>query len=214
MLVSSSFSAGGWIALSRRAMADNFWGFEVPALDDSWTRGNVPPLKNKEVFDYEADGETLVTWWAVEQCPIKSCKTWSRAKCWSLVSEMHCVAYAKNHLMNHAVPDHQRRWEEANDLCFELPVQQTTYKMKELALWWNPDGSKPTKRQRVEDEGGAANQRSSSSHHELPGPEMGEVVESLERAERAITNAESEAKKIKQTVDLMKHCVAYAKNHL
>jgi len=193
---------------------------EVPAI---WAeRKNVPPLKNKEVFDYEADGETLVTWWTVEKCPIKSCKNWCRAKCWSMVSETHCVAYAKNHFMTHAVENHQRSWSEANDLCSELPVQKTTYKMKELAFWLSPDGPKPAKRQRVEDAGGAANRgRSSSSHHELPRPELGkqqelkEVVEFLQLAERAITTAnkcilvvceslQTEAEKIQRTVHRLK----------
>ncbi len=189
---------------------------EVPALDGYWNRRNVPPLKNKEVFDYEAEGETLVTWWTVEKCPIKSCKNWCRAKCCSMVSETHCVAYAKNHFMTHAVQHNQRSWSEANDLCSELPVQKTTYKMKELAFWLSPDGPKPAKRQRVEDEGGAANRgRSSSSHHELPRPELKEVVEFLQLAERAISTAtkcilvaceslQTEAEKIQQTVHRLK----------
>ena len=129
-------------------------------LASLWFRHDVPPLKNKETWDEEAasaDPYALVTMWSGEKCPIESCKTWSRAKCWSMESENHCVAYAKNHFMNHVVPNHNLGEKQADDLGEALTVKQKRCTRKELAKWWGkPDAPKQNKRQWEEEGEGAA----------------------------------------------------------
>ena len=152
MLVSSLFSGRGMILTPE--------GLDVSVLLAAlWCRADVPPLKNKETVDsfVTDDEDALVTMWSVEKCPIESCKTWSRAKCWSLESENHCVAYAKNHFVNQAVPNHKLGDTQSDDLGEALTVKKDRYTRKELAKWWGkPDAPKQNKRKLEEEEEGAA----------------------------------------------------------